>query len=112
MVKARFNKNYKIGRVVTKIAVTVISLWVGGLVINVLGGIMNQTASPFYKGLQLIGWTVSNNINGTADSCYATAPYLTQVNNCITDVSGAGILAVIGLLGIASIVMEFVEIKM
>lgn len=94
MVKARFNKNYNIGRVVTKIAVTVISLWVGGLVINVLGGVMNGTSSPFYKGLQLIGWTVDSS------------------TNTITDYSGAGILAVVGLLGIASIVMEFVEIKM
>lgn len=94
MVKARFNKNYNIGRVVTKIAVTVISLWVGGLVINVLGGVMNGTSSPFYKGLQLIGWTVDSS------------------TNTITDYSGAGILAVVGLLGIASVVMEFVEIKM
>lgn len=89
----RYRRGVNIGRVVAKIAGTILSLYVGGTIITEIGNVMNGTTSPFYKGLTLIGWTVS-----------ATGQ--------ITDTSGSGILAVIGIIGIASIVMEFVEIRM
>lgn len=90
--RIRFNKNYNIGRVVSRIVETILALYVGGTVINVFGTVMNGTSSPFYDGLTLIGWTVSS--------------------NQITDTSGAGVLAVVGIIGIAGVVLEFVHLRM
>lgn len=84
-------KGVNITRVVTKTAVTILALYVGGTILTELGTVMNGTTSPFYQGLSLIGWTVTS--------------------GQITDTSGSGILAVVGIVGIASIVMEFVSVK-
>lgn len=86
-------RNINIGKVVTKVVATVIALYVGGTIMTELGNVMNGTTSPFYSGLTLIGWTV--NTSGT-----------------ITATTGSGILAVIGIVAIASIVTEFVEFSM
>lgn len=88
----KYNKNANIGRAVTKIVGTLIALWVGGTIVTEVGDVMNGTSSPFYEGLTLIGWTVDS-------------------TNTITDTSGSGILAVIGIIGIASVVLEFVTIR-
>lgn len=92
MASFRRKQNVNIGRVVSKIVVTVIALYAGGIIMTSLGTVMNGTSSPFYQGLTLIGWTLTG----------------TQ----ITATTGTGILAVIGVLGIASVVMEFVEFRM
>lgn len=86
-------KKVNINRVVAKTAMTIIALYVGGTIITELGNVMNSTTSPFYKGLTLIGWTVST-------------------TGQITATNGSGILAVVGIVGIASIVMEFVTFSM
>lgn len=118
MVSFKRRKGVNIGRVVVKITVTLISLWVGGVMVTSLGDVMLNTSSPFYKGLSLIGWTVGGMTNGTSgyyavgacdSGVYATTGYN---QNCITSTNGAGILAVIGIIGLASIVLEFVEFKM
>lgn len=88
----KFRKNFNIGRVISKLAATVISLWVGGTIVTEIGNVMNGTTSSFYQGLTLIGWTVTN--------------------NQIVDTSDSGVLAVIGIIGIASIALEFVEFKL
>lgn len=92
MVQLQARSGVNIGKVVAKVTSTVLALFVGGTIMVELGKVMNGTTSPFYQGLTLIGWEVTD---GT-----------------ITDTSGSGILAVIGIIGIASIVMEFVQIKM
>lgn len=92
MAKVRYNRKVNIGRVVAKLVGTIIALYVGNEIINQVGSVMNSTTGPFNNGFKLIGWTVTN--------------------NQITATSGAGVLAVIGLVGIASIVMEFVEFKL
>lgn len=79
-----------IGEVVKKIIKAVLSLYVGGTILIQLGLVMNGTSSPFYTGLKLIGWTV--NTSGR-----------------ITDTTGSGILAVVGIIAISSVVLEFVE---
>lgn len=91
-MKVKLRKGVNIGRVVAKIVSTVLALFVGGTIMIEIGNVMNGTTSPFYKGLTLIGWTVDS--TGT-----------------ITSTTGSGILAVIGIIGIASIVMEFVQIS-
>lgn len=92
MAKIRYNRKVNIGRVVAKLVGTIISLYVGNEIINQVGSVMNSTTGPFNNGFKLIGWTVTD--------------------NQITATSGAGVLAVVGLVGIASIVMEFVEFKL
>lgn len=88
--RMRYKKNVNIKRVVTKIAVTVLTLYVGGTILTEIGEVMNGTTSPFYEGLSLIGWTV-------------------DATGQITATNGTGILTVVGLVAIASIVMEFVD---
>lgn len=79
-----------VGEVVKKIVKAVLSLYVRGTILIQLGLVMNGTTSPFYTGLKLIGWTVST-------------------SGQITDTTGSGILAVVGIIAIASVVLEFVE---
>lgn len=105
MAKMSFNRNYNINRVVKKLVYTILSLYVGGTIITVFGNVMNGTASPFYEGMQLIGWTITDNTN-----CNQMSPAAGQ-NNCITDTSGAGVLAVLGIIALASVVLEFISFK-
>lgn len=90
--RVKFNKNFSIKRVVTKLIVTLIVLWVGGELLSAVGSVMNGTSSPFYQGLTIIGWTV-------------------DATNTITATTGSGILTVVGIVGLASIVLEFVQFQ-
>lgn len=108
MAKVRFNKNFDINRVVKRLVYTILSLYVGGTIITVFGQVMNCTSSPFYDGLTLIGWTVSDAVNTSATCTTLTA---NPANNVITDPTGAGVLSVIGIIGIAGVVMEFVSFR-
>jgi NADH:ubiquinone oxidoreductase subunit 6 (subunit J) len=93
--KIGMNKKVNISRVVTKIVVTVLALYVGGTILNAIGLVVENTTSPLYGGLSLIGWTVSAANKITA-----------------TQTGTGGILTVIGIVGIASVIMEFVVLKM
>lgn len=119
--KVRAKKGVKINRVITKIVITVLGLYVGGTIMSSIGGILKCTANPFNSGMALIGYTVKDNafVNTTGSTyaaCNSTAyPQLgtgVTVNGLITDVNGTGILAVIGIVGIASVVTEFVEFSL
>lgn len=109
-MKVRFNKNYDIGRVVKKIVYTILALWVGGVIITELGNTVLGSCSPFFKGLTLIGWEVGNNATATGAGVTVESGCETS-SQIVYDTSGAGILTVIGLIGISSIVLEFVDIK-
>lgn len=91
--KVRAKKGVRINKVVTKIVVTVLALYVGGTIMTQIGNVMVNQTSPMYSGLQLIGYTV-------------------DATGKITSVNGTGILAVIGIVGIASVVTEFVEFSL
>lgn len=84
----RFNRNFNVNRVVKRLVRSVLALYVGGTIMTVFGTVMNGTISPFYTGLSLIGWTVTN--------------------NQIMSTTGSGVLAVVGIIAIAQIVTEFV----
>jgi len=90
--KVKMKRSINIPRVIAKVSATIISLYVGNEIITQVGNIVNGTTGPFNNGFKLIGWTV--------------------VDNKITNTSGAGVLAVVGIVGIASIVMEFVEFNL
>lgn len=89
MAKIKFNRNFNVGRVVSKLVYTVLALYVGGTIMSVFGDVMNGTESAFYSGLTLIGWTVTSNE--------------------ITATSGTGVLSVIGVIAIAGVVLEFIR---
>lgn len=120
MARITFNKNFSIGRVIAKLVSVTLALYVGNVMMNVLGSIMNGTQGPFNLGFKLLGWTVgaapTNGTDGYYCTCASTpvctSPVTTAVSDCITSYTGTGVLAVIGLVGIASIVMEFVEFRM
>lgn len=98
----RFNQNFDIGRVVKRLVYTILALYVGGTIMTVFGNVMNATSSPFYSGLQLIGWSVGNAaLKGTS----------TLSDNTIYATTGTGVLSVIGIIGIAGVVMEFVSFR-
>lgn len=117
----RYNANFSVTRVVKKIAYAILALYVGGTIVDVLGTIMNKTESSFYHGFELIGWTVgrypynstsqsltcnSVPVEGTLSWPVSTTPV---GSNCITDVSGSGVLAVVGIIAVASVALEFIS---
>lgn len=84
-----FNKNFNVGKVISRLITGVLSLYVGGTILTEFGTAMNGTESALYTGLTLIGWTVTSNV------IHAT--------------SGSGVLSVIGILVIAQVIMEFIQ---
>jgi hypothetical protein len=99
-----YNANWSVSRVVTKLVTTAIAIYVGGNVMVNIGQAMNGTCSPFYKGLKLIGWTVKT--GNCTDFNSASTP------NTIIDYSaGTGVLSVVGIIGVASVVLEFVKFR-
>jgi len=114
----KVRQGINIGRVITKVVVTLLSIYVGGIILDAIGDVIRGQESPLYKGLTLIGYTVGH--QGTnASGAYATTCAGTTYNNsvavlanCVRDTDGSGILTVIGIVGIASVVMEFVEFNM
>lgn len=116
MAKMRFNKGFNVNRVVKRLVRTILALYVGGTVISVFGTVMQCTASPFYSGLSLIGWTVTSTLtvdtvtNNAACNLTGTSPTLAAGTyyNVITSTSGTGVLAVVGIIAIAQIVTEFI----
>lgn len=83
-------RDYNVGRIVSKLIAGIIALYTGTIIIEELGKVMNGTTSQYYRGLSLIGWSIDN--------------------NTITSTNSSGIILVIGVVTIASVVMEFVRI--
>jgi len=104
-------------RIGMKVAMTVIGLWVAGVVLDAIGSVMNCTQSAFFNGLSLIGWTVESVVsNGSTFTGSCSDMAYIQVaathNNVVTSTTGSGILAVVGIIALASIVTEFVQFSM
>lgn len=100
--KVNRRKSVNVMRIGMKVIGTVIALYASGYMLTVMGTVMNSTCSPFYEGLTLIGWTVSNTYCTTTSAVNA---------NTISATSGSGILSVIGLLAIVWILFEFIEVR-
>lgn len=77
--------------VVNNLVRTILALYVGGTLITTFGEVMNNTVSPFYTGLTLIGWTVDS------------------TTNTITNTSGSGVLSVVGLIAIAKVLLQVIR---
>lgn len=103
MVQIHAKHKVNITRVIAKVVLTILALWVGDKVLiainsalmplNASGNLTSMTTSNsyFYQGFNFLGI-------GTATNGAATP-------------TGAGILGVIALIAVASLVMEFVEIS-
>lgn len=121
MAKISLKKSINIGRIISRLVTTIIAIYVGGTIVTEVGDVLLGKYGPFFPGLELIGYsvasgTVTNNVcalNTTATNWYL-GEYLEQnaVSGCIYDVSGTGILMIIGIVGIASIVMEFIKFSL
>ena len=108
MARLSFNRNFNIGKVVQKVVYVVLALYVGGTILTTFGNVLNCTESVFYEGLTLIGWTVSDDVN-TSAICTGLAS--NPADNVITLTTGSGVLAVVGIIAIASVIMEFVNYR-
>lgn len=115
MARMRFNRQFNVNRVVKRLVRSVLALYVGGTIMVTFGRVMVNTTSPFYSGLTLIGWTVGaqgTNASGAyATTCGGTtyANGVTPLTTCITNTSGSGVLAVVGIIAIAQIITEFIN---
>lgn len=105
MVRFRRRK-VNVMRVASKLVGTILGLYIAGYLVNTFGSVMNGTASSFYSGLRLIGWSV-----GTRTRCHQMTP-VTGWTTCIYDTSSSGILAIVGLIALASVVFEFVSVQL
>ena len=103
--------------VVNSLVRTILALYVGGTLITTFGTVMNCTHSPFYDGLSLIGWTVSDNvfINTTLaapNTCSGAGTGLVNLatyNNLIVNPTGSGVLSVVGLIAIAKVLLQVIK---
>ena len=116
--------NVNVWRVVIKVIIVLVALWGGGIALDAIGDSIANTTSPFYQGLSIIGYTVGAPVLNASTwytecggdgntSVYqggtttATEP---DITTCVTDTSGSGILAVVGIFAIIAIVSEFVRV--
>lgn len=108
-----WRRGSSIGRVITAIVSTILILYVGGQVLMYVADSMLGTCSPFYQGLSLIGWSVG--AEATANQTISQSDINTICagsSNILYDVTGAGVLVVLGLIAVASLVLQFVEVRM
>lgn len=120
MARLSWKKNINVNKVVTKVIVIVLGLYVGGFVLTEIGTTLKCTYGAFYKGLSLIGYTVTDSltvVNSTTPTTCNTASGTglvagTTYRNIITSTSGTGLLAVVGIVAIASLVTDFVSFQM
>jgi hypothetical protein len=118
--KVGLNKQVNIGRVVTKIVVTILSMYVGGALLTSIGAVVNQQCSQMYGGLTIIGWTVGTCTNATpynvSGGCWGTALVdggcRSNPNTVLSVAGNGGLLVIVAIIGIASLTLEFVNVKM
>lgn len=107
----KYNQSWTVMGVIRKLMQAILGLYVGGTMLGAFGNAMVNTSSALYTGLSLIGWTVRNSLtNGTAGyyiGCGITGVSTTLKTNCLTATTGGAILSVLGIVSIASVVMEF-----
>lgn len=116
MARLRFKRGQHVSTIIPKLLRTVLSLYVGGTVLTELGNIARFTESGMWPGLRVIGWTVGNwplyNSTHYATSCANTtlgALTTDSHTTCITATTGSGILSIVGIIGIAYIITNFVS---
>lgn len=111
MARVRFNRKVNIGRVIGKIVTSVLVLWVGSMAISAVAVAMNCTNGVFQTGMTFIGLgeTTSPVAGGFNCTQSVGAPAGTYLDGTV---STTGILSIIGIVAVASIVMEFVTIKL
>lgn len=110
--KAQFRKNFSISEVVTRLVITILALYVGGTILTEVGKLVNCTSSPFNGGFTLLGYSVGSVNGSTCTTVNGVTAGATYYGNTVYSISNnSGILVIIGIVGIASIIMQFVKFK-
>lgn len=107
----KFNKSFNVNRLVKRLIYLIVGLLVGGLILSAFIDAFRGYCSPFFNGLSILG------VNITTGTIYAAGTPTIQ-SGCSTSsyVIGTtgnlngGILTVVGIIGVAAILMvEFVK---
>lgn len=106
-LKISKRKNVRIGRIISIITATAISLWVGSAILTSVAASMNHTEQIFMKGFELIGFGTC----AAGTNCTAAADPVVMHAVMNGSISTTGILSVVGLVAFAAIVLEFIQIK-
>lgn len=114
--KVGFKKDVSLGKLVAMLLAAVITLYVGGQIIENFGSALQGTTSPFYNGFTLIGWGVGNGVvNGTEGSCHSAVHGLSAqtaaLPNCLLTVNTGGVLSVVGIVVLAFVIKKVIYIK-
>lgn len=120
----KFNKSFNVNRLVKRLIYLIVGLLVGGLILSAFITAFKGYCSPFFNGLSILGVNITTgaiyNTNGTAGFSCTLSPTLCPAiqSGCTTSsyVIGntgnlnGGILTVVGIIGVAAILMiEFVK---
>ena len=107
----KFNKSFNVSRLIKKLIYLVVGLLVGGLILSAFIEAFEGYCSVFFNGLNILG------VNITTGAAYGAADPTIQsgcaLNNYVIGSTGnlnSGILTVVGIIGVAGILMtEFVR---
>lgn len=129
----KFNRNFNVNRLVKRLIYLVVGLLVGGLILSAFVDAFRGYCNSFFNGLSLLGVNITTQtiydsnltnggdfncvVDGLTTNCTAYAsPALQSGCNGSSYVIGAtgnlngGILTVVGIIGVAGILMvEFVK---
>lgn len=119
--KIQRKRKVNTAKVIAKTAVALITIYVGGLLLDAIGNIIENTESAYWGALTIIGYSVgerplfdvthyANECGNLTNSTSATAPGITT---CVSSAdSTGGILGLIPIAIFASVIMEFVRITL
>lgn len=93
--------------VIGKIVARAIGLWIGSALLGAVATSMANTTQLFYQGLQLVGFEFQARSVG----CVAAGGTQTLTDCSKGTISGTNLVVVIGLIVMASIVLDYVKIS-
>ena len=114
MARIRFRKDVSAGRIITKLIALVIVLFVGSSIINVVQGIVTD-ANADWNG----GWIVAagditacSNVHQQFIIQPTDNPFTAAFQFLGFNCASSGIISVIGLILVASLALEFINVKL
>lgn len=113
--RVSLKKGFTTQKLVAQLFAVLIALYVGGSMMTALGNAMQCTYSPFYNGLSLIGWTVTDSVvpstSGTCNTTGSIAGSSSTYNGVLTGTTSGGVLAVVGIVALAFVIKNAVYIR-
>lgn len=109
--RMRFKKNVSVKSGIKYLASVILTLYIGGMFLLYLSRTMIGKCSPFFTGLQLLGWKVGSNATATAAGVNAGPECEGGVNYILYDISDAGVLVVVGLVAVGAVLFKFIDMR-